>query len=67
MKFMYVGEGTTEAFGIVFNAGEPVEVTDEYAIRKLKAHHLFTHDETPAPVEPEKPRRGRKPKETDAQ
>ena len=64
MKFMYIGEGETEAFGTKFKAGEAVEVTDEHAIRKLKAHHLFTHNEEPeAPVKAEDApkRRGRPP------
>ena len=67
MKFMYIGEGVTEAFGIRFKAGASVEVTDAHAIRKLKHNHLFTHNEEPetvkteeaAPVAPK--RRGRTP------
>ena len=48
MKFMYIGEGETEAFGIKFKAGEAVDVTDETAIRTLKHNHPFTHSEAPA-------------------
>ena len=66
MKFMYIGEGETEAFGIKFKAGEAVDVTDETAIRKLKHNHLFTHNEEPeAPKAEEAPkRRGRPPNAT---
>ena len=63
MKFMYLGEGSTTVFGHTFKAGEPVEVADEHAFRKLRSNHLFTHDEeTAAPKVDEAPkRRGRPP------
>ena len=71
MKFMYLGEGSTTVFGHTFNPGEAVEVTDDHAIRKLAAHHLFAHNDEPAaapdaPKAEEAPkRRGRPPKVTD--
>ena len=62
MKFMYIGEGKTEVFGICFDAGESIEVTDEYAIGKLMHNHLFTHNnDAPVAPAPQK-RRGRPPK-----
>ena len=71
MKFMYLGEGSTTIFGHTFKSGEPVEVTDERSIGKLKnMTTLFAHNEEPAtpaapvaPAEPEQApkRRGRQP------
>lgn len=62
MKFTYLGAGETEVFGHTFRAGEPVEVTDEHAIKKLTHNQFFVSDETPAEsTEPPK-RRGRQPK-----
>ncbi len=64
MKFMYLGEGSTTIFGHTFKAGDPVEVTDAHAIKKLKNSVLFAHNEEPAtPAEPEQApkRRGRQP------
>jgi hypothetical protein len=65
MRFMYLGEGTVEMFGLTFKAGEPVEVTDEHAIKKLTHNQFFTSDEAPASDAVEAPkRRGRPPKVT---
>ena len=68
MKFMYLGEGSTTIFGHTFKSGDPVEVTDERSIGKLKnMTTLFAHNEEPAtpvaPAEPEQApkRRGRQP------
>jgi len=67
MKFMYLGEGSTTIFGHTFKSGEAVEVTDEYAIRKLKQMTtLFAHNEQTQPAKSEEPapvpkRRGRPP------
>ena len=65
MKFMYLGEGSTTIFGHTFKSGEPVEVTDERSIGKLKnMTTLFAHNEEPATsAEPEQApkRRGRQP------
>lgn len=44
MKFTYIGEapnGEIEQYGNVFRPNEPVDVTDEAAIEKLKAHKFF--------------------------
>jgi hypothetical protein len=73
MKFMYLGEGSTTIFGHTFKSGEPVEVTDERSIGKLKnMTTLFAHNEEPeasAPkVEEPAKRMGRPPKaKTDGQ
>lgn len=73
MKFMYIGEfppqGFIEMFGTQFYPEQEAEVTDETAIRKLKAHMFFVHNEEsaePAVEEPPK-RRGRPPRVTNAQ
>jgi hypothetical protein len=47
MKFRYIGEapnGPIEQYGHVFAPGELVDVTDEAAIGKLKAHKFFEAD-----------------------
>lgn len=63
MRFMYVGdEPETVVFGITFKPGEPVEVTDEYAIRKLSANHLFVSDEGKMKAEESMPKVLRKSK-----
>lgn len=53
MKFRYIGEapnGPIEQYGHIFTPGEAVEVTDETAVRKLKAHKFFEADSDDAPV-----------------
>ncbi len=42
----------TVAFGVGFRVGEPVEITDAHAVRKLRgnAHFLEMEAATPAPV-----------------
>lgn len=42
MFFAYIGEGKEAgAFGLLFPNGEPVEVLDEHAIRKLSNNPQF--------------------------
>lgn len=42
MKYAYIGEGMTcHAFGIDWEHGAPVEVTDAYALKKLATHAHF--------------------------
>ena len=54
MKYTYQGDSKqTEVFGLVFPKGEPVEVTDAYALSKLANHPLFTV-EIEVPNEPAK-------------
>jgi hypothetical protein len=67
MRFMYLGDGTVEMFGHTFRAGEPVDVTDDHAIRKLSHNQFFTSDEAPADVAEAPKRRGRPPKVTNAE
>jgi hypothetical protein len=53
MKFVYVGDSNDPkealedktAFGILFPIGEPVEVTDEAIIAKLKGNSHFMSEE----------------------
>jgi hypothetical protein len=65
-QFAYHGEEPgTDAFGLKFPAGVPVEVTDPHAINKLRGNHFFS--EVVAGVEVLPPadapkRRGRPPK-----
>ena len=57
MKFVYVGAGhETIVFGHDFVKGEAVEVTDEYAIKKLTNNPCF---EIATEKEEEKPKQGR--------
>jgi hypothetical protein len=49
MRFMYLGDGTVEMFGHTFRAGEPVDVTDAHAIRKLFHNQFFASDEVLGP------------------
>lgn len=66
MQFRFIGDprhngdgpDPMRVFGYVFPKGEPVEVSDPHAIRKLSANNHF-EALYPAPVE--RKRRGRKP------
>lgn len=65
MFFSYIGEGEeTDAFGLVFPRGVPVEVTDAHAIRKLSnnAQFVAVFDGVEVVEAPEPKRRGRPPK-----
>ncbi len=60
VKFTYVGpEGETDAFGIDFEKGVAVEVSDPVAIAKLKNNQNFTWPGRPKdaapPPKPHKP------------
>lgn len=39
--FVYIGEEGTEAYGLRFPFNEPVEVSDEFVIRKLSGNRFF--------------------------
>ena len=42
MKFIYIGTGAeTDAFGLVFPKGQPVEVEEAYAVKKLSGNPQF--------------------------
>jgi hypothetical protein len=59
--FTYIGEGEgTEAFGLLFPRNSPVDVADEYAIRKLSNNPQFVSVVDGVEVlDPEPKRRGR--------
>lgn len=43
MKFKYIGDTeSTTAFGYTFEVDNPVEVTEEHAIKKLLNNQYFT-------------------------
>lgn len=63
MKFKYTGEapnGPIEQYGHTFAQGESVDVTDETAIAKFKAHKFFEADGEDAPAK----NKGGRPKKT---
>lgn len=65
MKFTYVGEEQeTDAFGLRFPAGVPVDVEDEHAVKKLRGNAQFVEvfDGVEVVFDPPK-RRGRPPKD----
>lgn len=63
-QFTYIGdEQETGAFGLLFLAGVPVEVTNEHAINKLRGNPYFAECfEGVEVVEAQPKRRGRPPK-----
>lgn len=63
-QFTYIGdEQETGAFGLLFPAGVPVEVTNEHAIKKLRGNPYFCESIDGVEVVAATPkRRGRPPK-----
>lgn len=64
-QFTYIGEEQgTDAFGLMFPAGVPVDVTDQHAINKLRCNPYFSESfEGVEVLGAEQPkRRGRPPK-----
>ncbi len=66
MKFQYIGDPkdpnepleTKEAFGMTFEPGEAVEVTDEAVIAKLQGNSHFAEEgKEPARKKPGRPRK----------
>jgi hypothetical protein len=64
VKFAYIGdEAETDAFGLRFLPGEPVDVTDEHAIRKLSNNRFFCLVVDGVEVIDAPKKRGRPPKD----
>lgn len=57
MKIKYIGKEFTEVFGLSFKPGEVMDVTDEYAIEKLRFNPQFE-----AADAKDKPKKGEAPK-----
>lgn len=50
MKAVYMGEGEVEVFGLTFQSGVPVSVSDPHAQSKLSKHPLFIVEEDAPPA-----------------
>jgi len=57
MKIKYVGREYTEVFGLAFKPGETLDVTDPFAIEKLRFNPQFEASDAK-----DKPKDGDKPK-----
>lgn len=63
-RFVYIAGERVENLGHTFEGGKPTEVTDERAVRKLRAHPHFSEviDGVEVVMAPVVKRRGRPPK-----